>query len=160
VEVHAKDGSHYTVENHLSHVAVQNGRYVARGEQVGLSGNTGNSTGPHLDLELVWVGHERPGYGPYCDPEPHILWQGEKPMSVNTPEILRTLMWPLAPTGYDYHPDWKFPKYARENDLGRPLGGEMHNIDVGGIKLAAQAFALGIVYAPEGQWDKVTHCMW
>jgi hypothetical protein len=160
VEVHAKDGSCYTVENHLSKATVGSGTYVARGEQVGLSGNTGNSTGPHLDLELVWVGHAKPGFGAYCDPEPHILWIGEKPMATTTPETLRTLFWPLAPTGYDYHPDWAFPKYAREQGLGKPLSGEIHNIDADGVRLAAQAFALGIVYAPEGQWDKVTHCTW
>lgn len=37
---------------HLSSVTVAPGQSVARGQQVGYSGNTGVSTGPHLHLEI------------------------------------------------------------------------------------------------------------
>jgi murein DD-endopeptidase MepM/ murein hydrolase activator NlpD len=33
---------------HLSQISVAEGQVLARGESVGLSGTTGNSTGPHL----------------------------------------------------------------------------------------------------------------
>lgn len=38
---------------HLSQFNVAVGQKVSRGQQIGLSGSTGNSTGPHLHLEVV-----------------------------------------------------------------------------------------------------------
>ena len=38
---------------HLSQLNVTVGQKVSRGQQIGLSGSTGNSTGPHLHLEVV-----------------------------------------------------------------------------------------------------------
>ena len=37
---------------HLSQLNVAVGQKVSRGQQIGLSGSTGNSTGPHLHLEV------------------------------------------------------------------------------------------------------------
>ncbi len=37
---------------HLSRLDVQAGQQVSRGDQIGLSGNTGNSAGPHLHLDI------------------------------------------------------------------------------------------------------------
>ncbi|MHB8510373.1 MAG: peptidoglycan DD-metalloendopeptidase family protein [Candidatus Dormibacteria bacterium] len=37
---------------HMSSVAVSVGQLVTRGQQIGISGNTGNSTGPHLHFSL------------------------------------------------------------------------------------------------------------
>lgn len=41
-----------TQYSHLSKVAVRKGQKVARGQEVALSGNTGVSTGPHLDFKM------------------------------------------------------------------------------------------------------------
>jgi murein DD-endopeptidase MepM/ murein hydrolase activator NlpD len=49
---------------HMSRVSVNVGEAVAPGEIVGLSGNTGHSTGPHLHLEI------HPGGGSPVDPLP------------------------------------------------------------------------------------------
>lgn len=41
-----------TLYAHLSSVAVQQGAYVTQGQVIGLSGNTGKSTGAHLHFEV------------------------------------------------------------------------------------------------------------
>lgn len=45
-----------SVYQHLSSISVSNGQYVSMGTQLGRSGSTGNSTGPHLHFELVLTG--------------------------------------------------------------------------------------------------------
>lgn len=73
VLIHGEDGD--TLYWHLSQPQVQLGQTVTRGQQIGLSGNTGQSSGPHLHFE--YRPHDVPttnGYNGAVDPTPSMEW--------------------------------------------------------------------------------------
>lgn len=53
------------IYGHLSKVNVTDGQYVPEGAQIGLTGDTGNSTGAHLHFGIKDHGH-------YVDPTPYV----------------------------------------------------------------------------------------
>ncbi|WP_406091713.1 M23 family metallopeptidase [Streptomyces sp. NBC_01013] len=65
------DGT-YTQYGHLSSIGVSVGQTVAAGGQIGLSGSTGNSTGPHLHFEA----RTTPSYGSDMDPVAYLRAHG------------------------------------------------------------------------------------
>ncbi|MEU0526267.1 LysM peptidoglycan-binding domain-containing M23 family metallopeptidase [Streptomyces niveus] len=66
------DDGQYSQYAHLSSLAVSAGQTVAGGDQIGLSGSTGNSTGPHLHFEI----RTGPGYGSDVDPLAYLREHG------------------------------------------------------------------------------------
>ncbi|MEU0036956.1 M23 family metallopeptidase [Streptomyces sp. NPDC006333] len=54
----------YSQYAHLSRIDVRIGQVVATGQHIALSGNTGNSSGPHLHFEI----RTTPNYGSAIDP--------------------------------------------------------------------------------------------
>ena len=59
-----------TIYAHLSAITRQDGDQVQAGEQIGLSGNTGWSTGPHLHFGLKWMHGANQAYLGWVDPKP------------------------------------------------------------------------------------------
>ncbi|MEU3030699.1 M23 family metallopeptidase [Streptomyces incarnatus] len=62
----------YTQYGHLSSIGVTVGQQVTAGEQIGLSGATGNVTGPHLHFEA----RTGPDYGSDVDPLAYLRGHG------------------------------------------------------------------------------------
>ncbi|MGX1153287.1 M23 family metallopeptidase [Streptomyces albogriseolus] len=71
VVIQLNDG-HYAQYAHLSSLSVSAGQTVSAGQQVGLSGATGNVTGPHLHFEIR-IG---PDYGSDVDPVSYLRSKG------------------------------------------------------------------------------------
>lgn len=85
---HSIDGEdRTTIYAHLSKYNVKPGDILQIGAVIGLSGNTGNSSGPHLHFEV------RNGHGVYTspiDPRPLLEWddgEGEPPDPDDWPEF-------------------------------------------------------------------------
>ncbi|WP_445402703.1 M23 family metallopeptidase [Streptomyces sp. LE64] len=68
----AHPGGYHTQYAHLSSVAVEQGERVRAGQWIGLSGTTGNSTGPHLHFEVRLT----PQLGSGIDPVPWLAQRG------------------------------------------------------------------------------------
>lgn len=60
-------GQYTTLYAHLERISVAKGQRVSVGTVLGVSGNTGNSTGPHLHVALRVKGMRNPVYGDYID---------------------------------------------------------------------------------------------
>ena len=52
------EGAILTIYAHLSELLVVEGQHVTRDEAVGLSGESGNASGPHLHFEIRGRGHQ------------------------------------------------------------------------------------------------------
>ncbi|MFF5970852.1 peptidoglycan DD-metalloendopeptidase family protein [Streptomyces sp. NPDC012769] len=71
VVIRHADGT-YSQYAHLSSLSVSAGQSVSGGQQIGLSGSTGNSTGPHLHFEI----RTGPSYGSDVDPLAYLRQHG------------------------------------------------------------------------------------
>jgi murein DD-endopeptidase MepM/ murein hydrolase activator NlpD len=71
VVIQHADGT-YSQYAHLSSLSVSAGQSVGGGDQIGLSGSTGNSSGPHLHFEM----RTGPSYGSDIDPLAYLRQHG------------------------------------------------------------------------------------
>ncbi|SHH67032.1 M23 family metallopeptidase [Streptomyces sp. 3214.6] len=71
VVIKLADG-YYAQYGHLSQLSVSPGQTVTEGQQIGLSGATGNVTGPHLHFEI----RTTPDYGSDVDPVAYLRSHG------------------------------------------------------------------------------------
>ncbi|GGT45763.1 peptidase [Streptomyces atratus] len=62
----------YSQYGHLSSISVSAGQVLSTGQQIGLSGATGNATGPHLHFEV----RTGPAYGSDIDPIAYLASHG------------------------------------------------------------------------------------
>ena len=74
----------YTYYAHLQSTSVSNGQKVTAGTVLGLSNNTGASTGPHLHFGIKIDG-QNPPYKGYLDPMPYLT--GTAPTSPSVPSV-------------------------------------------------------------------------
>lgn len=80
-----------TIYGHLARPMVKTGQAVRANEKIGLSGNSGFSTGPHLHFEVRLPGQEQNGYGGAVDPLP-LLEAGRMSLPVN-PDFPESEQW-------------------------------------------------------------------
>ncbi|MGX1668212.1 M23 family metallopeptidase [Streptomyces sp. NPDC055400] len=71
VVIQHADGK-YSQYAHMSSLSVSSGQTVTEGQQIGLSGATGNVTGPHLHFEI----RSTPSYGSDMDPVAYLRAHG------------------------------------------------------------------------------------
>ncbi|GHI76573.1 MULTISPECIES: LysM peptidoglycan-binding domain-containing M23 family metallopeptidase [Streptomyces] len=71
VVIRHADGK-YSQYAHMSQLSVSSGQSVTAGQAIGLSGSTGNSTGPHLHFEI----RTTPSYGSDMDPIAYLRSKG------------------------------------------------------------------------------------
>jgi hypothetical protein len=74
VVIRLEDGKK-AIYGHMSEVQVEPGHIVNVGEVIGLSGNTGNSTGPHLHFGMMQDGKYIDPMEGTLDPHKGILWR-------------------------------------------------------------------------------------
>ena len=80
---------------HMQSVSVKEGDTVAKGDKLGLSNNTGNSSGPHLHFGIrIYPNKRGDGWGGYCDPIPFM-----NPADVIIPDSIRAVGPTTPPPG-------------------------------------------------------------
>ncbi len=148
-----------TLYAHMSRIDVVEQQDVQEGEVLGLSGNTGNSTGPHLHFGLRIYGVHVPNMSNWCDPAPMLglrTWE-ETAMDESTKTQIRDICWNRL--GVPYNPAAALAKFAKAKGLGAPKAAES-KVTVNGKVYVVQPYDGAIAAVPDGQWDKCEAIPW
>jgi septal ring factor EnvC (AmiA/AmiB activator) len=117
---------------HLSRVDVEIGQEVTEGQQVGLSGNTGFSTGPHLHWGVFPIPRDRNnGYAGYIDQTSLITEPNDDTIPVNKKTFEELVK---KATEYDKFSTAGYASVDKLNDKIAELNKQVHDI---GIQLDA-----------------------
>ena len=92
-----------TLYAHLSRACVQQGQSVSTKDVIGLSGDTGRSTGPHLHLGFKMNGVRNVAYRNWIDPEPWFEKEGS--MTKTSLHVQRIQPW-MEQATRDLGSDW------------------------------------------------------
>lgn len=77
-----QNGTEGSVLAHLSRLDVGQGQVVTEGRQIGVSGNTGNSSGPHLHWGYYRLPRNRAnGFDGFIDQTPYLISKQEAPVA-------------------------------------------------------------------------------
>ena len=148
-----------TIYAHMSRIDVSATDKMVSGQIMGLSGNTGNSTGPHLHFGMRIFGQDVPGMNNWIDPAEILGLKdiGSVKMDDNTKLAIRNFLWNQM--GVAYNPGTALAKFAKEKKLGAPKDGEQ-KIPMGGKVYVIQPFDGGIAAVAEGDWANVELILW
>lgn len=88
IKIEADAGWGHALLGHMSQFLVQQGQAVKAGQVIGLSGNTGNSTGPHVHIAMrIYPAPRNDGMNGWDDPLPYLEYASDNQDKIDPPPV-------------------------------------------------------------------------